>query len=48
MGVDVFEGNTGDPATVASQVTKLNEQFGIEFRPRIGEVNNHFRTHGDG
>ena len=30
VGVDVFEGNTGDPATVASQVSKLKEQFGIE------------------
>jgi transposase len=28
--VEVFPGNTGDPATVAAQVSKLRERFGIE------------------
>ena len=28
--VEVFPGNTGDPATVAAQVAKLRERFGIE------------------
>jgi hypothetical protein len=37
VGVDVFEGNTGDPATVASQVTKLKEQFGIEEVVLVGD-----------
>jgi hypothetical protein len=30
IAVEVFPGNTGDPATVAAQVTKLREHFGIE------------------
>jgi hypothetical protein len=30
IAVEVFPGNTGDPATVAAQVTKLRERFGIE------------------
>lgn len=30
IAVEVFAGNTGDPATVAAQVTKLRERFGIE------------------
>jgi hypothetical protein len=37
VGVDVFEGNTGDPATVASQVTKLKEQFGIAEVVLVGD-----------
>jgi hypothetical protein len=37
VGVDVFEGNTGDPATVASQVTKLQEQFGIAEVVLVGD-----------
>jgi hypothetical protein len=30
IAVEVFAGNTGDPATVAAQVAKLRERFGIE------------------
>jgi hypothetical protein len=30
ISVEVFKGNTADPATVAAQVTKLKERFGIE------------------
>ncbi len=37
VGVDVFEGNTGDPATVAGQVTKLKEQFGIAEVVLVGD-----------
>src|SRR3990170_1649038 len=29
VAVEVFEGNTGDPKTVASQVRKLRERFGL-------------------
>src|SRR6266851_1974528 len=37
VAVDVFEGNTGDPATVASQVSKLKERFGIEKVVLVGD-----------
>lgn len=30
IALEVFPGNTGDPATVAAQVSKLRERFGIE------------------
>ena len=30
ISVEVFKGNTADPATVATQVAKLKERFGIE------------------
>jgi len=30
IAVEVFPGNTGDPATVAAQLSKLRERFGIE------------------
>ena len=30
IAVEVFPGNTGDPATVAAQVSKLRDRFGIE------------------
>ena len=30
ISVEVFKGNTADPATVAAQVVKLKERFGIE------------------
>ena len=35
--VEVFAGNTADPATVASQVTKLKERFGIERIAWVGD-----------
>jgi hypothetical protein len=37
VAAEVFKGNTGDPATVASQVTKLKEQFGIEEVVLVGD-----------
>jgi hypothetical protein len=37
VAVEVFEGNTGDPATVASQVTRLKEQFGIAEVVLVGD-----------
>jgi hypothetical protein len=37
VAAEVFEGNTGDPATVASQVAKLKEQFGIEEVVLVGD-----------
>jgi transposase len=33
----VFAGNTGDPSTVASQVSKLKERFGIERLAWVGD-----------
>jgi hypothetical protein len=30
ISVEVFKGNTADPATVAAQVTKLKDRFGIQ------------------
>jgi transposase len=35
--VEVFAGNTADPNTVASQVTKLKERFGIERIAWVGD-----------
>jgi hypothetical protein len=35
--VEVFAGNTGDPSTVASQVTKVKERFGIERIAWVGD-----------
>jgi Transposase DDE domain len=29
VAIEVFEGNTGDPATVASQVSKVRDRFGL-------------------
>ncbi len=37
VAVEVFEGNTGDPATVAAQVSKLRERFGIEQLVLVGD-----------
>jgi len=30
ISLEVFKGNTADPATVAAQVTKLKNRFGIQ------------------
>jgi hypothetical protein len=35
--VEVFAGNTGDPNTVAAQVTKLKQRFGIERIAWVGD-----------
>jgi Transposase DDE domain len=37
ISVQVFKGNTADPATVAAQVTKLKERFGIERIAWVGD-----------
>ena len=37
VAVEVFDGNTGDPATVAAQVSKLRERFGLEQLVLVGD-----------
>ena len=37
VAVEVFAGNTGDPATVAQQVIKLKQRFGIERIAWVGD-----------
>ena len=37
IAVEVFAGNTGDPSTVAPQVIKLKERFGIERIAWVGD-----------
>jgi transposase len=37
LAVEVFEGNTGDPATVASQVSKLRERFHLKQIVLVGD-----------
>jgi transposase len=37
VAVEVFEGNTGDPRTVASQVAKLRTRFGLERVVLVGD-----------
>ena len=37
VAIEVFKGNTGDPATVASQVTKVKNRFGIEKVVLVGD-----------
>ena len=37
VAVEVFEGNTGDPKTVASQVSKLRERFHLERVVLVGD-----------
>jgi len=37
IAVEVFAGNTSDPATVGAQVTKLKERFGIERIAWVGD-----------
>ena len=37
IAVEVFKGNTADPATVAAQVTKLKARFGIERLAWVGD-----------
>jgi hypothetical protein len=37
IAVEVFAGNTGDPSTVAIQVSKLKERFGIERMAWVGD-----------
>jgi len=37
VAVEVFEGNTGDPATVAAQVSKLRDRFGLQRLVLVGD-----------
>jgi hypothetical protein len=37
IAVEVFKGNTADPATVATQVTKLKDRFGIAHLAWVGD-----------
>jgi len=37
VAVEVFEGNVGDPSTLASQVAKLKERFGLKRVVLIGD-----------
>lgn len=37
IAVEVFEGNTSDPATVATQVTKIKERFGLTEVVIVGD-----------
>jgi len=37
VAVEVFEGNTADPKTVASQIQKLKERFGLEQVILVGD-----------
>ncbi|MBW8017911.1 MAG: IS1634 family transposase [Planctomycetes bacterium] len=37
IAVEVFEGNTGDPKTVASQVDKLRKRFGLTRLVMVGD-----------
>ena len=37
VAIEVFAGNTGDPKTVASQVTKVKERFGITKVVLVGD-----------
>jgi Transposase DDE domain len=37
VAVEVFEGNTADPSTVAAQVAKLKQRFGIERIAWVGD-----------
>lgn len=37
IAVEVFEGNTGDPKTVAAQIAKIRERFGIQRVVLVGD-----------
>ena len=37
VAIEVFEGNTGDPTTLASQVTKLRDRFGLKRVVLVGD-----------
>ena len=37
VAIEVFKGNTGDPATVAAQVIKVKDRFGIEKVVLVGD-----------
>lgn len=37
VSIEVFEGNTGDPTTLASQITRLRERFGLKRFIIVGD-----------
>ena len=37
VAVEVFEGNTGDPATLATQITKLKQRFRLDHVVLVGD-----------
>ena len=37
VAIKVFDGNTGDPATLASQITKLKQRFGLDHVVLVGD-----------
>jgi len=37
IAIEVFEGNTGDPATLGNQITKLKERFGLNRVVVVGD-----------
>ena len=37
VAIEVFEGNTGDPMTVAAQVDKLKQRFGLDHVVLVGD-----------
>jgi transposase len=37
VAVEVFEGNTGDPKTVAAQISKLRKRFGLQHIVLVGD-----------
>jgi transposase len=37
VAAEVFEGNAADPATLASQVAKLKQRFGLEHLVLVGD-----------
>jgi transposase len=37
VAIEVFEGNTGDPSTVATQIAKLKDRFGLDHVVLVGD-----------
>jgi transposase len=37
VAIEVFEGNTGDPTTLATQITKIKERFGLSRVVLVGD-----------
>ena len=37
VAIEVFEGNTGDPATLAAQIGKLKQRFGLQHVVLVGD-----------
>lgn len=37
IAIEVFEGNTGDPATLANQIAKLQDRFGLQRVIMVGD-----------